>query len=129
MASGTGERPLPGVPEEKGLLGIGGISASAMFNLSANATYYLVFPTGIKTGLISFTGVGTVAVAKSGFYIFNSGSTSDLQMVTLLAISQSGTTVTPQGNNVIRLVNASGNMHIGVIMFEGNAPTVTTTPP
>lgn len=129
MASGTGERPLPDINQEKGLMGISGLRGAYCFEVPNSATRYLVFPSGYKGGLL-VTGSYSTSYNKFSLYILQSGSTQTLQLSDIKVPTQSGVTITATNNTVITITNsASGYLWGGVLMFFGSSPTLETTLP
>lgn len=140
MASGTGERPLGSIAEEKAAMELIGLSvqrASDMklmtFGLDANTTYYLHFnDAGTKYGLLMLDGA---VATKRGMYMYGAGTSSSMHLSAVLASSQSGTTVTasPSGkagkSNYVKVVNGANYAFCMIIAYVGVLPTVTTTEP
>lgn len=129
MASGTGERPLPGIWSEKGLLGIGGISGAARFEIAPNTTRYLVFQAEHKDGVLITSTNGTSASEKVGLYVFGSSASNTIAMTAIKAVTRTGLSITSLSNTVIEIVNPSGYMWVEVLMIYGNAPTLQSTLP
>ena len=129
MASGVGERPLPDPASEKALIGLNGFAGVAKFEVPNNSTRYLVFPSSYKAGLLSVGGYGSSYDNKAGLYTVDSGSSATISLVPIKAATYSGLTITPLNNTVIQITNPAGYLWVGVLMFYGGVPTLSTTNP
>jgi hypothetical protein len=128
MASGTGERPLGTVAEEKTLLGLFGLQFSR-FEMTANTTRYLVFRQQNKGGLLVCWSNGDTGADKCGLYQLASSSSNAIVLPVIKTFTRTGMSITPLSNTAIEIVNPSGYLWVAVLMFYGESPTMETSAP
>lgn len=130
MASGTGERPLPDIIQEKNLLGLTQSFNVIRFSMEANTTMYISLPTPsgnvFRQGLVI---IGGSAATKSGIYIYNGTNATNLHVDTVLAASYSGVSVTKGGNTYLKVTNGTTALVVTVICGWGDKPVATSTQP
>lgn len=130
MASGTGERPLPDIIQEKNLLGLTQSFNVIRFSMEANTTMYISLPTqsgnAFRQGLVI---IGGLTATKSGIYIYNGTNTTNLHVDTVLAASYSGVSVTKGGNTYLKVTNGTTVLVVTVICGWGDKPVATSTQP
>lgn len=130
MASGTGERPLPDIVQEKNLLGFAQSFNVVRFSMEANTTIYIVLPapsgSAFRQGLVI---IGGSAATKSGIYFYNGTNTTNLHVDTVLAASYSGVSVTKGGNTYLKVTNGTTALIGTIISGWGEKPTISSTQP
>ena len=130
MASGTGERPLPDVMQEKNLLGITQSFYVLRFSMEANTTIYISLPVqssnAFRQGLVI---IGGAAATKSGVYAYNGTNNTNLHVDTVLAASYSGVSVTKGGNTYLKITNGATALIGTIISGWGDRPVITSTQP
>ena len=130
MASGTGERPLPDIADEKSLLGLFSSFNAIRFDMAANTTIYILLPipsaNAYRQGLVL---IGGSAATKSGIYFYNGTNATNLHVDTVLAASYSGVSVTKGGNNYLKVTNGTTVLTGTIISGWGERPIITSTQP
>lgn len=121
MASGTFERPLPDLADEKALLELSGIKAM-QYTQSASTTRNLVFPSESKSGLLILASGNSL---KHGLYIFGETTSGDIRLTAIVAPTQSGLSVSAS-SHTITIVNGSAGLYVTVLAFLGALPSVVT---
>lgn len=131
MASGTGERPLGTLAEERSLLGINTFRFTTEYIRMADAgetgIRYLYFGSGnYQQGLVVIS--GTSSVDKDGVFFYGATSATNLHLRTILAPGQSGLSVVATGvGKYITITNPQYDLLITVLSFWGGLPEITKT--
>lgn len=124
MASGTGERPLGSIAEERTLLGVSAF-AGAQYQLLASQTKRLVFEEGRNIGILI---LNSNLDAKRAMYLFGSNTSGEFSGSRIKAPTQSGLTVT-FGTNEITITNGTSILNVMVMMMNNNRPPTEVVVP